>query len=245
MSKLDFGKVVNSLNNVINEQFGIGENSENNLNTVADNGKTIPYGKLGEFANRIDSSAERNYTEGGFNQKFSPNSREVYWQQPEATILVKKKFVSSLSDNYRKDMMSDDEKMFLRASKILFQNKTNQIENYERLCKIAQVSVLNNRLDSNLFPALFSAVDGVSALVNIIPGGLGSFGSGVKSLQGTLEKLKTLYNFTKDNVYTTWHVNKKTPYEQTVGAGTGVIEFTMARSLRTSISLDGNGQRII
>lgn len=239
MSKLDFGKVVNSLNNVINEQFGIGENPENNLNTIAEDGKTIPYGKLGEFANRIDPSAERNYIEGGFNQKFSPNSREVHWQQPEVTVLVKKKFISSLSDNYRKDLSSVDEKSFLRASKILFQNKANQLENYERLCKIAQVSVLNNKLDSSFFPALFAAVDGVAAISNFIP--LGPVGSAVKSLQTTLEKVKTLYNFTKDNVYTTWHVNKKLPYEQTVGAGTGVIEFTMVKGVNTSISLDTGG----
>ncbi|CAM6003620.1 unnamed protein product [Sphagnum balticum] len=75
----------------INNQIG-----GNNTSTLAQlvNGQQTPYGSLGDYAQQIDQSAERRYVEEGFLRTDPYNTEaklyEVLFQEPNATILVKK-----------------------------------------------------------------------------------------------------------------------------------------------------------
>ena len=53
------------LGGVLEQQFLVGENKLDNLNLVQD-GHFRKYGKLGDFANQIDQSADRQWLESGY-----------------------------------------------------------------------------------------------------------------------------------------------------------------------------------
>jgi hypothetical protein len=107
----------------LGSQFSISENN----NKTLDGADGERYGALGDFASKFDQSAERRYLEEGYLRKdaFNIDSKqfEILMSQPQATVLVKKRMLSSVSDNYDLTYMDKDEKLYFRAMKILFQNK--------------------------------------------------------------------------------------------------------------------------
>src|SRR5690606_7879491 len=88
---------------------------------------------------KIDRSVERTYIEDGYIKNISPRQREILMQQPDMTVLIKKRMFSSLAQNYKTNMLSSDEKLFIKASKKLFENKCKAISAYEKLVKIDKV----------------------------------------------------------------------------------------------------------
>jgi hypothetical protein len=62
---------LSSLGNIINTQFGIGENTSHSLDTVSGGA----YSRLGDYANKIDQTAERNYIVGPVKDQFYFNSQ--------------------------------------------------------------------------------------------------------------------------------------------------------------------------
>src|ERR1019366_8314314 len=111
------------LANQISDQFGIGENQSHTLDIVQ-NGHNEPLGKLGEFSKQIDQSAERRYLETGYLRLDSfnviPQQSEILWQEPDVTVLIKKRAFASLSENYRSDVSNNEEKLYIKVTKILF-----------------------------------------------------------------------------------------------------------------------------
>src|SRR5271163_2220699 len=109
----------------LNSQAGIVQNTTDTLDSVID-GQNIPYGTLGNFASQFDQSAERRYVEEGYLRldpyETDPKQLEVLWQEPSATVLVRKKMFSSVSENFRPDFMDQDEKLYYKAMNILFRN---------------------------------------------------------------------------------------------------------------------------
>ena len=105
----------------INEQFTPGENTPRSLNSVdpSDPDRTNNFGTLGDFASKIDKSALRSYIETGLIRNVRPRNLEILMQEPEMTVLVKKRIFSSLIDNYRFDLMPAEDKLFIRATKKL------------------------------------------------------------------------------------------------------------------------------
>src|ERR1019366_1956729 len=95
---------ISNLGDSLSQQFGVGEAKTNTLDIVQ-NGTVQKYGKLGEFASKFDQSAERSYVEQGSFKQGSyntyPNQLEIMMQEPDATILVKKRAFSSLAENFR------------------------------------------------------------------------------------------------------------------------------------------------
>ena len=112
---------LSDLGNVINEQYSFGENSTSSLDTNGD--RVDNFGLLGDFAKKFDQTAERTYIEDGLINNIRPRMREVLFQEPEITLVIKKRMFSSLIENSRQDLMEEQEKLFIRSAKKLFQNK--------------------------------------------------------------------------------------------------------------------------
>jgi len=232
-------KFLENLTDVLGQQLNIGDNKLKTLDTTS-NGKTEPYGKLGEFAKKIDQKAERKYLEGGYhrNDLFNPkvNQSSVLFQEPDFTILVKKRLFSSLSENYRNDLISKDEKLFIRATKFLFQNKAKQIAAYEKLSKISEITSKTQTLDDSLLPIIFSATDTLSTIGSLA----GS--SAFSSFKDVVDRVRTLVNLSDDATNTSWIVNNTDSFSSSLGEGTGVMEFTTAVRFNTTVGVNfGSG----
>src|SRR5258706_14678494 len=115
-----------NLGTIIQQQYNLSDNQIHSL-SVDDDGTARRYGRLGDFANRFDQSAQRSYFEQGYTtHSMLPKAFEVMSQEPNITVLIKKKQFSSLSPHNRQEYMDREDKEFLRASTELFQNKCNQ-----------------------------------------------------------------------------------------------------------------------
>ncbi len=239
------GDFLYNLGSLIDHQFGSGENKLKTLDLVKD-GKTTPYGKLGTFATKFDRSAERRYVVDGFYRhdafNRSPRTLDILMQEPDATVLIKKRAFCSLAENFRPDLMDEKERLLYKATKILFQNKAKQISAYERLCKIEKVSSALQSIDSTLLPFIIDAVDVLSnvALNNNGVGqdALSNPNSGFSKLKGAIGAIRHVVNLSADNTYTTWisDLNKISGTE--FGEGTGVLELTNFTNFSTTTSID-------
>lgn len=214
----------------LNKQYGSGENTPRSLDK-----DDVPYGALGEFAKKIDKSAERSYIESGYIRNVKPRHFEVLMQEPEATILVKKKMFSSLINNYRYDLMDEVDRKFIKASKRLFQNKCQAISIYEKLCKVERLVINKGMLDGFTVPFMMTGINSLEQLgINIVS----------PETKSALNAINKFLAFSEPERYTTWLVDPKN--NTTLGEGTGVIEITMAARVSANIStkLGGGGGSI-
>lgn len=231
MSKLD--TFLNAVGSIIEDQIPIGENKNHSLDLI-ENGKVIKYGKLGDFANRIDTTTTRKYYEQGLTYYNSaPKSQEFITQKPEITIYIKKKFVSSISNNYRTDLMSKDDKIFLKASKVLFRNKCRQIAAYERLFKVSEYVANQNRIEESLTSILYGA------LVELQESSPNSEISDPKArkLKEKIDSVRNIINFSQESLNTSWVMPSEDFLSLSRGDGTGVIELTLVKSFNCSNSI--------
>ena len=233
----------------ISSQFSLGENTTTSLNTVVD-GQQVKYGSLGDFATKFDQSAERRYVEEGYLRRdpynTSPKPHEILWQEPNATVLVKKRMFSSIAENYRPDFMDADEKLYYRAMRVLLQNKCNQIAALEKLSKIAQTSAAVGSINDQLVPVIITLADTAN---NGYANGSNAFGLFGKpnnpfttqdgtSFIKTVDRLRVLYAYNQTNPYTTWITDPTNLYQSTFGTGTGTIEITNFTSISTTTTND-------
>jgi len=222
---------------MIDQQFAPGENTTRTLDTTAPGGskngvsdpdKVSAFGQLGEFAKRIDLTAQRSYVESGYIRNVRPRTMEIMHQQPDVTVVVKKRMFSSLIDNYKFELMDGSEKLFLRASKRLFKNKCQAIATYEKLSKIEKAVRNKGVIDEYMLPIISNLVDLLDASV-----------SGIVSEKTklTIETLQKLYAFSEPSQLTTWITERGTSFEPETGEGTGVFEITLASQVTTNTSV--------
>lgn len=244
----------------ISSQFSLGENTTTSLDAVID-GQQVKYGSLGDFASKFDQSSERRYVEEGYLRRdpynTDPKQFEILWQEPEATVLIKKRMFSSIAENYRPDFMDSDEKLYYKAIRILFQNKCNQISSLEKLSKIQQVTSAVGNVSDQLVPWIISLTDaanggifssgsgGVFGGGNNLFGALGGSGGGNpfstqdgSAFVKTVDRLRALYAYNQTNKYTTWITDPTDLFQSVFGSGTGVIELTNFTSIDTTTSVD-------
>ncbi len=239
-----------SLADQLQSQFSLGENKTNSLDSIID-GQYVQYGALGDFASKIDKSAERSYVEEGFLRKGSTEvdvkQLEILMQQPSATILVKKRMVSSLAENYRPEFMDQDERLYFKAMKTLFYNKCNQISALEKISKIQKITSIIGSVDEQLMPILFTLSDVMTPESSVtkesqnfqISGG--SATSEVSSFQEVMNRLRRLYGFNKTSPLTSWITDSTNLFASQVGEGTGVIEITNFTDFNVNNSVKGSG----
>jgi predicted transcriptional regulator len=229
----------------INSQMSIGENQNHTLDAVID-GQNQKYGALGDFARRFDQSAERRYVEEGYLRKdpfnTDPKQFEILMQEPNATVLVKKRMFSSINENYRPDYMDSDEKLYYKAMKILFQNKCRQIAALEKLSKVERITSAVGSVPDQLMPIIFSLTDdlnsgGALSGVGSLFGSINSDGA-VGNFTKVIDRLRRVYAFNNTNNTTTWITDPTNLFQSQFGQGTGTIEITNFTNLTTTTTLD-------
>jgi len=233
----------------ISSQFNLGENTTTSLDAVID-GQNVKYGSLGDFASKFDQSAERRYVEEGYLRKdpynTDPKQFETLWQEPNATVLVKKRMFSSIAENYRPDFMDADEKLYYKAMRILFQNKCNQISALEKLSKIQKITAAVGDVNAQLVPLIISLADTAnngfgsgSNLFGLFPSGGNPFSTQDSSnFIKVVDRLRTLQAYNQTNAYTTWITDPTNLFKSTFGTGTGVIEVTNFTRISTTTTTD-------
>lgn len=217
-----------------NDKFAPGERAPRSLDTVDPNDpdKVINFGLLGGFAKNIDNSAQRSYIETGSIRNIRPRNLEILMQEPDYTVIIKKRLFSSLIDNYKYELMDKAEKLFISSSKKLFQNKCQAISVYEKLTKIEKVVQSKGVLDDFMIPQLVSGIDAIDAV------GLGKFiGSKTRSV---LNELRQLSLFSEPSQFTNW-ISDGNVFYSDLGEGTGVFELTLATSVSTTTSIKFGG----
>ena len=230
MSKFeDLGK---SILGTINQQIGLSENIPTNPQDP------YSYAGIGDFASKIAQSEQRTYLQSGYTRALRPQAMEVLLQEPDLTIVVKKRQFSSLIENYQVNKLSYEEKLYLKAVKRLFYNKCRAIASYERLTKIERIVTQSGGVFNDyVMPMMFSSVE----VLNTLKPGLIS-----GNTLAVLDTLKKVKNFSDPERYTTWLNSSEIPYLTDVGEGTGSFELTLATNVSTSVSTElGRGNASI
>jgi hypothetical protein len=234
----------------ISSQFSLGENTNHSLDTIdPQTGKTEKYGSLGDFANKFDQSAERRYVEEGYLRKdpynTDPKQFEVLFQEPNATVFIKKKMFSSVADNFRPDFMDKDEALYYKASKILFQNKCNQIAALEKLSKIQKITSAMGNVADQLVPIIISAADSLNSelssgsnLDSAFGGSNNPLNNNASDFSKVVDRLRRIYAFNTTSPVTSWITDNTDMFQSQFGQGTGVIEITNFTSLNTNTTVD-------
>lgn len=215
-------------------------------------------------------SWETNYVEDGVenipgfstvNKSFSaikkPSKRKIITQSPKATVFVKKRMFSTLRNHYNVKLMGEKDKLFIRATKRLFQRKLEQLAFYESVSNIERAvdgkgflhidavgdGFLNSILDliENSFIAL-DVLGGVSvpkALEQMVvqEPALRPF---VAQIQQML-RLRSLNQRSKSNRFTSWISDPLESDLLGLGSGVGVIELNQVDNFQTNVSLQPGG----
>lgn len=229
---------LDGLGSALNSSVGLGENTPVNLDTMTagDPDSVVAFGSLGDFKDKIDQSALRQYVETGFTgvgANVRPRQLEILMQEPDMTVLIKKRMFSSLAANYKPELMDDLEKLFYRASKQLFANKCAAIAAYEQLSKIEKIVLNQGVVNYALFPAIFAGIDLLQASgVNIISG----------QTQAVLDSIREVQALSSPTERTTWTLNPSLSQLAAgdLGQGTGVIELTMVANVSCTSSVQFN-----
>ena len=218
----------------LSSKFNLGENITKSLNSDG-----VRYGALGDFASKFDQSAERRYLEEGYLRRdaFNSDSKqfEILMQEPSATVLVKKRMLSSLADSYRTDYMDSQDKLYYKSMMALFQNKCEQIAALEKISKIQKIATSMNEVDDQLVSLLMSYGSGMSSLFSET-----TYGKEVQEFNSTLSAIRKIYAFNKPSMVTNWVTDDVSLFKNKFGQGTGVIEITNFTSITTTVSTDLN-----
>lgn len=237
-----------SLANQLQEQYGSGQTNALNIVQYGHNRNNQ---KLGDYAKQFDQTEGRKYVEEGYLRldafNVVPKAFEVLLQEPEITVLVKKRAFSTLAENHRPDYMDADEKLFYKASKILFQNKCRQIAALEKLSKIERVSAAAGQLDIHLIPIIIGLVDQVNpSFTNSPLAGETDFldsqaSAPFKNLVSVIDKIRKVWSFSVPSMFTSWITDTTLPFQTDLAQGTGVIEITnlVTMNITSSLQLAG------
>ena len=216
-----------------NDYANAGENTPRSLDTPDPNNpdQVIDYGLLGDYAAKIDKTAQRSYVESGYISNVRPRFFEVLLQEPDLTVVIKKRMFTSLIDNYQHDFMDSAERNFVRASKRLLQNKCQVLSTYERLSKVEKAIQNKGVLDDFFTPLLVSGIDALEGFgVNIVD----------SKTKGIIERIRKLQTFSEPELFTTWFVDPDTPMD--LGEGIGTFSMTLVSSINTTTSTEfGSG----
>src|SRR6185436_10478918 len=172
-----------------------------------------------------------------------PKQFEVLLQEPNARILIKKRMFSSIAENFRPDFMDQDEKLYYRAMKFLFQNKCRVIAALEKLSKIQKVTSSIGTISDQLIPIIATLSDVINNnsgnfFSSLSGGGLGGT-TDASQLAKVMDKVRRLYGFNNGNNVTTWITDSTNLFQSQFGQGTGVIEITNFMNLNTNVSVEG------
>ena len=229
----------------LTDQFSLSDNQNRSLD-IANDGTAQRNGKAGDLAKKFDNSTERKYVQEGYLRtdynNVSPKAFEVLFQEPDITVLVKKRAFCALAENFDPSHMDADEKLFYKATKVLFSNKCQQIAAFEALSKIYRVSTETGSIATQLIPLIVSLSDELSSSLsdfktstpNTVATGTDPTGGGLSKLQSAITQIKNVFAFSKSNHYTSWIADTSNIFKSKFGQGTGVLEFCNVSGLQAS-----------
>jgi hypothetical protein len=197
--------------------------------------------------------------ERSFAQIKQPSKRKVFTQRTQATIFVKKRMFSTLRSNYDVKFLNEKEKLFLKASKRLFERKTQELAFYESLSNIE--SIFNNDGFINIDKVSDSILNSLINVIGQVFPGAQTITSSFLNANNLLldindivstnpvlapfsKLLLQLINLqqrnqrSKANEFTTWVYDPDNPDVTGVGVGVGVIELNQVESFSTTVSRD-------
>ena len=211
---------------ILSNQFGTSNNAPSTLDHFAAHDSR--FFTVARALENIDRSAERSYIEDGFIRNIAPRFRQVTWQQPNMTIVVKKRMFSSLADTYASHLMNQDERLFIRASKRIFNNKCRAIAAYERLTKLQDVARDAGEINSHLLPLLTTMVSQLES-VGVKPWAPDQGGK-------VYDRLRTIFAFSEPAPLTSWNIDPGSSFfDGDIGPGTGTFDLTVVSGAQTTV----------
>lgn len=181
--------------------------------------------------------------------------RRVTNQRPEVTVYIKKKVFWSLRNEHDIKFMGTGEKLFIRASKLLFERKCAQIAAYESMTKTSSLideeadydadtidSIVNSYENAkNALDAEIGAVLPVDVtLANALQRELDKLKESDEAVN-TLKEIAKASRILKSSTTTNWVINPQANVDITnTGRGVGVIELTLVDTVRTSLGIEHN-----
>jgi hypothetical protein len=192
-------------------------------------------------------------------------TRKITTQSPMFTVYVKKKLFWSLRNEHDTKFMDSAEKLFLRASKLLFERKCAQVASYEAMTKLERlideeaefdvqnveqaIDAINEQitravelLEEDFQTAVEAAPEIANELNDVLSKELENLAEADKVAQQWIEelnKIKEGARLSKQAVNTSWVVDTRNNTDNVkIGRGVGVIELTLVDSVRTGLSLD-------
>lgn len=184
--------------------------------------------------------------------------RRIVSQEPSLTVYVKKRAFWGLAGQNDSRFMDDGEKMFMRASKMLFEKKCGQIASYEALTKLSSLVSEDAHLDGAQIDLIVELlVDAQEAIVDEAQGLIdqaiadgdydgannlfataanteGETADLIEALRGVSQKQNKLRQATN----TTWVIDPDQKDIFDVGRGSGVIELTIVNSVSTDLAIE-------
>lgn len=193
--------------------------------------------------------------------------RRTTTQEPSLTVYIKKRAFWSLQDENSSKFMDDGEKLFIRASKILFEKKCTQIASYELLTKMSKLVSEDAHLDANRIDAFIDVMekfvdDNINDLeesanlalqtdptntvfnerVIFQLNRLKEDSENTRSIINGLRKVSRRQGKLTQATNTNWVIDPDQPDIFNVGRGSGVIELTIVSNISTSLGIEGTGK---
>ena len=197
-----------------------------------------------------DTGAIANLERGMFDS-YEKKTRNLNSLAPRSSVLVKKKYFTTLAASNDLKWMSSLEKFFLRSVKALCAYKVQQIRVYESLTKFENFYQDYNVYNLNLLARLnkearkaikMTQAEEFNADGDIANAIIDLFRE-VPRLDDTQIAVMELLRrniFATDNTLTTWIVDQENPDEGMTGPGTGVIELTLFNNFNVGLGLDSS-----
>jgi hypothetical protein len=190
-------------------------------------------------------------------------TRQIITQEPQLTLYIKKRAFWSLRGENDTKFLDSGEKLFLRATKILFERKCSQIAAYEAITKAGRLLSEDAQIDADRLKAvaeyLESALGSIDAsleadalaAINTDPSNIqfseqimqqlddirNQFDEIAKAIAG-LQKLEKDQRKLNSATTTNWVVDPDVSDICGVGRGSGVIELTCVTDLNTSLGIE-------
>lgn len=219
---------------------------EKAINFIRQNAETAENSFVEDGIQNIPGFSSQSESYSSFKQ---PSTRRIITQRAQATVFIKKRMFASLRNNFDIRFLGENEKLFLKASKLLFDKKSQDLSYYESLLNLE--SIFKNDGFVNIDAITDKTLDSFFEAVKIMDPSLAKQSqralgqefitdpalSPYSRIILQLLRLKELNQKSKGNRLTTWIYDPKNPDTVGIGEGVGVIELNLVTTISTKTSL--------
>ena len=186
-------------------------------------------------------------------------TRRITTQEPHLTVYIKKRAFWSLRAENDTRFMDSGEKLYLRATKILFEKKCSQLAAYEALTKLSRLVSEDSEFDAlpvdqtreilrefnrnsiDVAETELKTLSGdASVLKQLEINGLKSDISDLEDMLESMQQVADMVRKTSHATQTNWVVDGDDADVVNVGRGSGVIELTLVSDMNSSLGIEGD-----